>query len=137
MQAVFLFRIPVLYFFLIVLYHSEMKLHVFVLNKKELLKEVISAYVEAGVPGATIIDSEGLGHFLTHKIPLFADFKNFMTGNTSGNKTIFSVVKDESVLPQLEKLLDRICGGLSAPGTGIIFTIPLDSCKGFTISEGI
>jgi nitrogen regulatory protein PII len=107
-----------------------MKLLVFVLNKEELLEDVMAAYVEAGVPGATILDSEGMGHFLTYEVPLFADFKDFMRGNKPYNKTILSVLDDDSILPELEKLLDRICGGLSSPGTGIIFTVPVDYCKG-------
>jgi nitrogen regulatory protein PII len=108
-----------------------MKLLVFVLNKEELLSEVMSAYLEAGIPGATILDSEGMGRFLTYKIPLFAGFKDFMRGSKPRNKTIIAVLKDESILPNLEKLLDAICGGLSTPGTGILFTVPVDYCRGW------
>ena len=107
-----------------------MKLLVFVLNKEELLEDVLAAYVEAGIPGATILDSEGMGRFLTYEVPLFADFKDFMKGNKPYNKTILSVLTDESALGRLERLLDRICGGLSSPGTGILFTVPVDYCKG-------
>jgi hypothetical protein len=107
-----------------------MKLLVFVLNKEELLEDILAAYVEAGIPGATILDSEGMGRFLTYEVPLFADFKDFMKGNKPYNKTIFSVLTDESALGRLERLLDRICGGLSSPGTGILFTLPVDYCKG-------
>ena len=60
-----------------------MKLLVFVLNKEELLEDVLTAYVEAGIPGATILDSEGMGRFLTYEVPLFADFKDFMKGFTT------------------------------------------------------
>ena len=42
-----------------------MKLLVFVLNREELLEQVLEAYVEAGISGATILDSEGMGRFLT------------------------------------------------------------------------
>lgn len=55
-----------------------MKLLVFVLNKEEYLEDVLEAYVEAGIPGATIIDSEGMGRFLAYEVPLFAGFKEFM-----------------------------------------------------------
>jgi hypothetical protein len=75
---------------------NEMKLLVFVLNKEELLEDVLAAYVEAGVSGATILDSEGMGRFLTYEVPLFADFKDFMKGNKPYNKTILSVLPDES-----------------------------------------
>jgi len=107
-----------------------MKLLVFVLNKEELLEDVLAAYIEAGIPGATIIDSEGMGRFLTYEVPLFSDFKDFMKGNKPYNKTILSVLSDVTALDRLEKLLDRICGDLSTPGTGILFTLPIDYCKG-------
>ena len=112
-----------------------MKLVVFVLNKEDLLEQVLEAYVEAGIEGATILDSEGMGRFLTYEVPLFADFKEFMKGNKPYNKTILSVVRDEELIPGLEKLLDNVCGGLSAPGTGIFFTIPVDHAAGLVGQE--
>lgn len=107
-----------------------MKLLVFVLNREELLDEVLSAYVEAGIAGATVLDSEGMGRYLTYEVPLFADFKEFMKGNKPYNKTIFSVVTNEEAIPHLKKLLDRITGGLDQPGTGILFTLPVDFAAG-------
>jgi len=106
-----------------------MKLVVFVLNSEEKLEEVLEAFVEAGVPGATILDSEGMGRFLTYEVPLFAGFQQFMTGNKPYNKTIFSVVEDETVGP-LKGLIEKICGKLSEPGTGIFFTVPVDDVSG-------
>ncbi|MCX7787554.1 MAG: hypothetical protein N2442_07640 [Spirochaetes bacterium] len=113
-----------------------MKLVVFVLNKEELLDEVLAAYVEAGIGGATILDSEGMGRFLTYEVPLFSDFKQFMKGNKPYNKTIFSVVRNEALIPRLEKLLDKVCGGLDEPGTGIFFTVPIDYARGLVGVEG-
>ncbi|MDR1902232.1 MAG: hypothetical protein LBQ88_08150 [Treponema sp.] len=107
-----------------------MKLLVVVLNKEEVLADVMAAFLEVGIPGATILDSVGMGRFLTHEVPLFAGFRDFMQGSAPRNKTIFAVAHDESVLPQLEKLLNRICGGLTSPGTGIFFTMPVDYCAG-------
>lgn len=107
-----------------------MKLVVFVLNKEELLERVLEAYVEAGVTGATILDSEGMGRFLTYEVPLFADFKPFMKGNKPYNKTILSVVTDEALVPRLRKILDEVCGDLRSPGTGILFTVPVDFATG-------
>jgi nitrogen regulatory protein PII len=103
-----------------------MKLVIFVLNREELLDQVLQAYAEVGITGATILDSEGMGRFLTYEVPLFADFKEFMKGNKPYNKTIFSVVRDESVISRLQAILDEICGGLANPGTGILFTVPVD-----------
>ena len=107
-----------------------MKLVFFVLNEEEFLEEVLSAFVEAGVPGATILDSEGMGRFLTYEVPLFASFKGFMKGNKPYNKTIFSVVDEDSKIQKLEELIEKICGDLNDPGTGILFTVPVDHVKG-------
>ncbi|MGC9311724.1 MAG: hypothetical protein ACP5IA_03455 [Sediminispirochaetaceae bacterium] len=107
-----------------------MKLVVFVLNKEELLDDVLAGYVEAGIPGATVLDSEGMGRYLTYEMPLFADFKEFMKGNKPYNKTIISLVTDEETIPELKKLLDKITGGLEQPGTGILFTVPVDFAAG-------
>jgi nitrogen regulatory protein PII len=107
-----------------------MKLLVFVLNREELLDDVLAAYVEAGISGATVLDSEGMGRYLTYEVPLFADFKAYMKGNKPYNKTIFSVVSNEEAIPHLKKLLDTITGGLSKPGTGVLFSLPVDFAAG-------
>lgn len=107
-----------------------MRLIVFVLNREELLERVLEAYVEVGITGATILDSEGMGRFLTYEVPLFADFKGFMKGNKPYNKTILSVVEDDSLLEDLRSILDEVCGGLSSPGTGILFSVPVDFAVG-------
>lgn len=107
-----------------------MKLLVFILNNEEFLEEVMAAYIESGVTGATILDSEGMGRFLTYEVPLFAGFKEFMKGNKPYNKTIISVIRDDETLKHVKTLVDEIVGGLDRPGTGIMFTIPVDWAYG-------
>ncbi len=112
-----------------------MKLMVFVLNNEELLERVLEAYAEVGIQGGTILDSEGMGRFLTFEIPLFAGFRKFMKGIKPYNKTIFSVIRDESLIPKNHDLLNEICGDLSGPGTGILFTVPVDWATGLAEEE--
>lgn len=107
-----------------------MKLLVFVLNKEEFLEDVLEAYVEAGVAGATLLDSEGMGRFLAYEVPLFAGFKEFMKGNKPYNKTIISVIKNDDIISRVKSLVDKVVGGLENPGTGIMFTIPVDWATG-------
>ncbi|WP_245874163.1 hypothetical protein [Alkalispirochaeta sphaeroplastigenens] len=111
-------------------YAGPVKLVVFILNNEDLLERVLEAYVEAGIQGATILDSEGMGRFLSYEVPLFAEFRRFMKGNKPYNKTIISVVPDAEVIPRLESLLDQVVGGLSSGGTGIFFTVPVDYAAG-------
>lgn len=107
-----------------------MKLLVFVLNKEEVLEKVMEAYVEAGIPGATILDSEGMGRYLAYEVPLFADFKEFMRGNSPRNKTILSLLRDEGSLKRLLPILEDTIEDFSAPGTGVMFTLPVDWAAG-------
>ncbi|WP_320128221.1 hypothetical protein [uncultured Sphaerochaeta sp.] len=107
-----------------------MKLFVFILNNEEYLEEVMEAYIEAGISGATILDSEGMGRFLTYEVPLFASFKDFMKGNKPYNKTIISVVKNEESIGKAKTLIEGIVGPLDKAGTGIMFTLPVDWAAG-------
>ncbi|MDD3671523.1 MAG: hypothetical protein PHR01_09620 [Sphaerochaetaceae bacterium] len=107
------------------------------MNNEEFLEEVLEIYIEAGVPGATIFDSEGMGRFLTYEIPLFAGFKDFMKGNKPYNKTIISVIRSEETLERLKKLLDKKVGGINNPGTGIMFTLPVDWAAGLVPEEEV
>jgi nitrogen regulatory protein PII len=112
-----------------------MKLVVFILNTEDLLDEVLAAFVEAEVPGATILDSEGMGRFLTYEVPLFASFKEFMKGNKPYNKTIISVVDSDEKIGRLEELIEKVCGPLNEPGTGLLFTVPVDYVRGLRLPE--
>ena len=115
--------------------NKHMKLLVFVLNNEEYLEEVLEAYAEAGVAGATLLDSEGMGRFLAYEVPLFAGFKEFMKGNKPYNKTILSVIKNPGVIEKLKVLIDEIVGGLENPGKGIMFTVPVDWAVGLIPEE--
>jgi len=86
--------------------------------------------VEAGVAGATLLDSEGMGRFLAYEVPLFAGFKEFMKGNKPYNKTIISVIKHDAIITRVKELVDKVVGGLDNPGTGIMFTLPVDWASG-------
>jgi nitrogen regulatory protein P-II 1 len=111
------------------------KLVVFVLNRDELLERVLEAFIEAGVPGATVIDSEGMGQLLASEVPLFAGVKELIQGNKASNRVIFSVVGSAETVQHLERLLEKACGDLSVPGTGILFTVPVDYVKGLRGEE--
>lgn len=109
-----------------------MKLLVLILNDEAFLEEILEAFVEAGISRATILDSEGMGRFLTYEVPLFADFKDFMKGNKPYNKTILSLIEDDSVLSHLVPLIEKTVGSLEQPGTGIMFTVPVDWAHGIS-----
>jgi len=106
-----------------------MKLLIVILNKAEKLEEVLEGYLEIGISGATVIDSVGMGHILSEEVPIFAGLRFMFAGAKPHNKTIFSAIKDEKEKSAIE-LLEKILGDLNKPGTGIVFTIPIDSVEG-------
>lgn len=105
-----------------------MELLVLILNKVELLDDVLSFYVEAGVSGATVIDSVGMGRIIA-TMPIFAGFRDLMVGNRPSNKTVLAVV-DSAMIPGIAEGIGKIVGPLSEPGTGLLFTVPVTSIQG-------
>jgi len=105
-----------------------MKLLLVVLNTEEKLEEVLEGLLEAGVGGATVLDSVGMGHFL-EEVPLFAGMKSLFKASHPRNHVIFSVLPDAlavEVMTVMEKILDCTHG----PGKGIAFTVPVDAAIG-------
>ena len=96
-----------------------------ILNKEELLNDVLSAFVEAGITKGTIIHSEGMGSVLAYDIPVFAGLRQLMGDSKKANKTILAMVKDESAISELKKILADAGVDFSKPGTGILFSVPV------------
>ncbi len=106
-----------------------MQLLVIVLNKEEFLEDVLSLFVELDVGGATIVDSVGMGRIMSHDIPIFAGFRDLIVGNRPYNKTIFTVA-DDNVVEDVVQGLKGICGNFADPGTGLIFSLPINKVWG-------
>jgi len=106
-----------------------MKLLIVILNKVEKLEEVLEGYLEIGISGATVIDTVGMGHILSEEVPIFAGLRFIFAGAKPHNKTILSVIKDEKERAAIN-LLEKILGDLNQPGTGIVFSIPIDTVEG-------
>jgi nitrogen regulatory protein P-II 1 len=108
---------------------NYMKLLILILNKVEKLEEVLEGYLEVGISGATVIDSVGMGHILSEEVPIFAGLRFMFAGAKPHNKVIFSVIKDEKEGEAI-RMLRKIIGDLGKPGSGIVFSLPVDSVEG-------
>ena len=106
-----------------------------VINDPEKVDEILSGFLELGITGATILNSEGMGSFLSHEIPIFAGLQTLISGSRPQNRMIFSVVPDEKVDPAIA-LLQEVCGSLEAPATGIAFALPVDRVVGLAPELG-
>ena len=70
-----------------------------------------------------------MGHVISEEVPIFAGLRFMFAGAKPHNKMIFSVIEDNKEDPVI-KVLRKILGDLSKPGTGIVFTMPLDRVEG-------
>ena len=106
-----------------------MKLVVFVLNNTDKLDELMVELSEAGIRGATIIESSGMAQVLTHSgedDPLIAYLRSIVDPSKDNNKTILFVSEEEEIVT----IREVIKKDLSEPQTGILFTIPVDFTDG-------
>ncbi len=100
-----------------------------ILNKEEFLDEVLEAFLELGIRGATVIDSVGMGRILTVEVPIFAGLRDLLPGSRPYNKTIFTIVEEKKVLKIIEAV-EQIIGSLDEPGTGVTFSFKVDNVRG-------
>jgi nitrogen regulatory protein P-II 1 len=106
-----------------------MQLLLAVINEPERVDDVLAGFLELGIRGATVIQSEGMGRLLSHDIPIFAGLQTLISGSRSQNRTIFSIVRDDQVDPAIE-LLQQVCGNMEAPATGIAVALPIAKIVG-------
>ena len=93
------------------------------------IEDVLNAWVETGVTGATIIDSFGLGHIMPGEtrddLPLFPSLADIVQGREEHNRLLISVAADTLDVERLVAVTEALVGRLSDPNTGIMFTVPV------------
>jgi nitrogen regulatory protein P-II 1 len=105
------------------------QLLVAVINQEEKLEEVLSGFLEIGVTGATIVNSEGMGRMLANEVPIFAGLAALASRTRPRNQMVFSVLAEDKVEAALA-LLQEVVGDFDQPATGIAFTLPLGRVLG-------
>jgi nitrogen regulatory protein P-II 1 len=106
-----------------------MKLLVAVINHVEQVDDILAGFIELGITGATVVNSEGMGHVLSHDVPIFAGLRSLISRSRPTNQTLFSVI-DEDKVDAAIGLIQEVCGSLDSPGAGIVFTLPVSRVVG-------
>jgi len=101
----------------------------------QLCDDVIHAWEEAGVTGATILDSIGMRHMIgghTHRddLPLMPSLRNLLEAGEFEHRTIFSVVDDDFNLDNLIRKTEALVGDFDEPHTGFLFVVPVTRVRG-------
>ncbi len=107
-----------------------MKLAVIFLNKTEYLEDILAAFLEIGVSGATVIDSVGMGHIISQNIPIFAGLREAFTGSSPNNKLIL-VIADAEMAKRINEVLSDICEEADDAKPYFMATFPIENLFGF------
>ena len=105
-----------------------MKLLTVVLYLEEFLNEILEFFIEAGVDGATVIESFGMGQYISN-IPLFADFIGFMQQNKNQSRTIMALVPEGRV-EEIVEGIEEITGDLEKKQGAMVYVLDVPFYKG-------
>lgn len=108
----------------------QKELLICIVNDPRLLEPMLEGFLEAGISGATVIDSRGMGQILSNEIPIFTGLKTLFPGGGDGNHMIFSVMASTQI-DEVIPVIQDICGHFEQPGIGVYFTIPVTRMAGF------
>ncbi len=101
---------------------------VLILNDVDLLHEVLRAWDEIGVRGVTVLRSTGLGRIgnalYRDDTPLFPSLSELLERDELHHFTLLSVMESSRV-EQIIEITQQITGPLTAPNTGVLFTLPV------------
>ena len=103
---------------------------VIVLNRVELLDELLAKLSRAGIKGGTVLDSTGMvKHIDNSNEGYLGSLKLFLDNPYPESKTMFFIVNDDQV-NIIKKTLNDVVGNIENPNTGIIFGFPLSFADG-------
>ncbi len=99
-----------------------------VLNETELLEEMLARFVDVGVQGATILDSQGMASALAgsrRDLPFFSSLKVRFEGARPYSKTIFTVLENEDLVERAVAAARDVLADTDVPGAGFMFSLPI------------
>ncbi len=104
-----------------------------IIEKDEKLDDILEAFMEEGISGASILDTRGMLEYLADEIPLFAGFRTLINNPNPSNKMLLSVRKNEEDVQRAMDVIEEVYGSFSKPSSGIMFSIDISSLRGLKI----
>jgi nitrogen regulatory protein PII len=107
-----------------------MYLILLVLSDPDRLEDLLIAWEENGVQGATVLFSTGLGRIREldgwrDDMPLIPSLRDFYEVPENMNRTIFTIVKDEAQVDAVVAATKTVIGDLDESKTGLMFVLPV------------
>jgi len=101
-----------------------------VLSDPDRLEDLLIAWEENGVQGATVLFSTGLGRIRELEgwrddMPLIPSLSDFYELPENMNRTVFTVVKDEAQVDAVVAATKTVIGDLDESKTGLLLVLPV------------
>ena len=105
---------------------------VLVIDDPEKEPEILDAWEQAGVPGVTVLDTNGSRRISSGRddLPLLVSLRTVLEGEESNNRTLFSVIDDDAVLERAIQSAQAIIGDFHARHSGVMFVMPISRAWG-------
>ena len=112
-----------------------MNMILFVLHDPEKLTALLDAWKEAGISGATVLFSTGMGRIqqnqsLRDDLPLLPSLEDFYPKVENLSRTIFSVVDNDAVIEKVITATEHVIGDLEQPDRGLLMVLPVLKIRG-------
>lgn len=107
----------------------------FVLDDPALLSAVLQAWDQAGIRGATILESTGINRKLKRHVPMRYVFHNPEV-EQQDHFTLLAIVDNQDMITACLQATESITGDLDDPHTGVFAAWPLATVKGLPPREG-
>lgn len=105
-----------------------------VLDDPDQLEAVLRAWDQAGVRGATIIESTGIQGRLRRLIPMRYVFRA-AGSDEEGHLTLLAIVETQGVADACLRATETVTGDLNGAHTGVFASWPLTTVKGVPPGE--
>lgn len=109
---------------------------VMVLDDVARLGDILNVWMEAGLPGITILESTGVNRVRQRRAPeaAFAGFSQIFGSGRVGHNTIFSIIPTLDLAEKAVAATEAVVGKLDEPHKGIVFVLPVVQAWGFSLN---
>jgi hypothetical protein len=112
-----------------------MNMILFVLHDPEKLAGLLSAWEQAGVSGATVLYSTGLGRIrqdqgVRDDLPLMPSLESFYPRPEELSRTVFTIVETDALVKKVIAATEEVIGDLTEPDRGLLVVLPVSQTRG-------
>jgi nitrogen regulatory protein PII len=108
----------------------------FVLDDPSKLNELLKAWMNTGINGATIVESTGMNRQLSPCPPMRYSY-GLTSLREAENLSLFVVVEEEEQVNNCLSATEEVVGNLDEPNTGVFTAWPLILTKGISLKRDV